>query len=76
MSYESSADRAIRVFAGISAIIVAIVGLGLFQGEIAGIIVAVVGAVALITGAIGFCPAYLILGVSTCPLAGKQTKSG
>jgi DUF2892 family protein len=31
--------------------------------------------VALITGAIGFCPAYLIAGVSTCPLHGKPSKS-
>jgi len=73
---ESSADRETRVFAGIAALIIAVVGLRLFKAEPAGIIVAVVGAVSLITGAIGFCPAYLIFGVSTCPLRGKPGKSG
>jgi Inner membrane protein YgaP-like, transmembrane domain len=72
---ESSADRATRVFAGLAAIIIAIVGLGLFDGEIAGVIVAAVGAVALITGAIGFCPAYMIVGMSTCPLHGSKSSS-
>jgi len=27
----------------------------------------VVGAVALITGVIGYCPAWVLLGISTCP---------
>ncbi len=72
---ESSADRATRVFAGLAAIFVAIVGLGLFDGEIAGIIVGVAGAISLITGAIGFCPAYMIVGVSTCPLQGSKSST-
>ncbi len=70
-SNESSADRAIRVFAGIAAIFVALLGLGLLNGEPAGIVVAAVGVVSLVTGFVGFCPAYAILGVRTCPLRGK-----
>lgn len=63
---ESSADRAVRVFAGIAALVVAFLGLGLMNGEPAGIVVAVVGVIALVTGFIGFCPAYAILGSGTC----------
>jgi hypothetical protein len=65
---ESGADRAVRVFAGIAAVFVAVLGLGLLKGEPAGIVVAAVGAVSLVTGLIGFCPAYAILGVGTCPV--------
>ncbi|KAA0213722.1 MAG: DUF2892 domain-containing protein [Leptolyngbya sp. PLA3] len=63
---EGSADRAIRVFAGIAFLVVAIFGAGMFQGQIAGIALGVVGLVSLITGAVGFCPAYAIVGVGTC----------
>lgn len=68
---EGSADRAIRVFAGIAFLVVAI-GTGLFQGELVGLIVGAVGLISLITGAVGFCPAYAIAGVRTCPLSGKE----
>lgn len=63
---EGSADRAIRVFAGIAFLVVAIFGAGMLQGQIAGIALGVVGLVSLITGAVGFCPAYAIVGVRTC----------
>lgn len=63
---QSSADRAVRIFAGIAALVVAFLGLGVFQGEIAGIVMAVLGAVTLVSGMIGFCPAYALFGTSTC----------
>jgi hypothetical protein len=46
-----------------------LIGVGVFAGlPEAGMYAAyVVGAVALVTGAIGFCPAWMLLGVNTCP---------
>lgn len=58
---ESSTDRIIRVIIGIAAI-----SAGLFWLTGTTQIVAyVIGAVALITGVIGFCGLYAILGIST-----------
>ena len=53
-------DRALRVIAGL-----ALVGLTL-----AGTIGAWgwIGVVPLLTGILGFCPAYTLLGISTCPM--------
>jgi uncharacterized membrane protein (UPF0136 family) len=60
---ESNIDRIIRVVIGVVAFIAAFaVGLG----SVAGIVLAVVGAVMLVTAAIGFCPLYRIFGMSTC----------
>ena len=52
-----SIDRAIRVIAGL-----AIIGWGVYAGSWWGAI----GIVPLFTAAIGWCPAYLPLGLSTC----------
>ena len=35
-------------------------------GSVGGIILAVVGAVMLVTAAVGFCPLYRVFGISTC----------
>lgn len=53
-------DRALRV----------IVGLGVVGATVAGALPAwgYIGVVPLLTGLIGFCPAYTLLGVSTCPM--------
>lgn len=59
---ESTTDRAVRVAAG-----AALAGLG-FTGVIPGawgIASGVLGAVLIVTGAIGFCPIYAALGMST-----------
>ena len=59
---ENTADRIIRVVLGILLIVAA---------AIAGIaaplvyVAWVVGAILLVTGAVGFCPLYAILGLST-----------
>ena len=55
---ESKTDRIIRVVLG-----VALFALGLF-GEISqtlGIVLMIIGGIAIITGAIGFCPIYALL---------------
>ena len=51
-------DRAVRVIAGLALIALAATGTIGVWGYI--------GVVALLTGAIGFCPAYAIFGMSTC----------
>ncbi|RMH11124.1 MAG: DUF2892 domain-containing protein [Planctomycetota bacterium] len=73
---EGSADRAVRVFAGIAFLIVAFFGAGLLDGKPVGIVLGVLGAVSLITGMVGFCPAYAILGLRTCPLSGESKSDG
>ncbi len=57
-------ERPIRIILGL-----AFLGLG-FLGDLppAGMWGAiVVGAVALITGAVGYCPAWALFGINTCP---------
>ncbi len=63
---EGTADRAVRAIAGIAALVVAFMFLGVTAGSILGIVVAVVGAVLLVTSLVGFCPAYTLLGMNTC----------
>jgi len=63
---EGSLDRAARVILGIVALVAAWMWLGLGAGAVLGIVVAIVGAVLILTGLIGFCPAYRLVGMSTC----------
>jgi hypothetical protein len=65
---EGGIDRAIRVLVGIGLLGAAFLKLGVMDGALLGIVVAGVGAVALVTGVVGFCPAYMLLGLKTCPL--------
>ena len=62
---EGSIDRALRVIAGLVLIALAatgtLVGVWVWIG-------AVIGVVLLVSGAVGFCPAYAILGMSTCSM--------
>lgn len=60
-------ERPIRIVAGI-----ALLGVGAFAGlpPLGTGIALVVGTIALVTGAIGFCPAWTLLGINTC-----QTKN-
>jgi len=62
---EGTVDRVVRALAGVVALIIAgLVGIG----SIGGVLLAVVGAVLVVTGAVGFCPLYRVLGVSTRPV--------
>lgn len=65
---EGGTDRAMRVIVGAVALIAAFVWLGAIEMAPLGIAAAVVGAVLVVTGAAGFCPAYVLLGIKTCPL--------
>ncbi|MDO8413833.1 MAG: DUF2892 domain-containing protein [Gallionellaceae bacterium] len=55
---ESILDRAVRIIAGLSLMGLAATGTIGVWGWI--------GVVPLLTGIIGFCPGYAILGMSTC----------
>lgn len=57
---EGTLDRAMRVIAGI--VLLAL----LYTGTIG--IWGWVGLVPLLTGAIGWCPLYTVLGIKTCPV--------
>lgn len=57
-------ERPIRIVLGI-----ALIAAGALAGLSEGLTIAayVVGAIALVTGAIGYCPAWQLLGINTCP---------
>ena len=59
---ESPIDRGIRIVLGIA--LLAAAGAGLIAAPIV-YVTSVVGAVALVTGIVGFCPLYAILRLST-----------
>lgn len=57
---EGTADRAIRIIVGLGLVGLAIAGIGTPWTWI--------GVLPIVTGAIGYCPAYSILGMNTCPM--------
>ncbi len=58
-----SVDRALRVVLGL-----ALLGLAVFGGHWWGWI----GVVPLVTAAAGFCPAYKLIGLNTCPIVPRE----
>ncbi len=60
MINEGTIDRSIRVLAGLAILSLAFVG--------PKTALAYVGVVPLLTGLIGFCPAYRLFGRNTCPM--------
>jgi len=63
---ENGVDRALRLILGIVLLVASYMWLGVAAGEITGIIAAIIGAVLVLTGLVGFCPAYRLVGMSTC----------
>lgn len=60
-------DRIIRLVAGLVLIALAVVpGLGLTGGAALHWVLGIVGVVLVATAAMRFCPAYRLLGLSTC----------
>lgn len=59
---EGNLDRAVRVVAGLALIGLAATGTVGLWGYI--------GVVPLLTGAVGMCPLYSVLGINTCPARG------
>lgn len=60
MKNEGTVDRILRVIVGIALLSLTVVGPQTVWGW--------VGLVPLVTGLIGFCPLYKIIGFNTCPL--------
>ena len=56
---EGTLDRALRVVAGLALIGLAATGSVGAWGYL--------GVVPLLTGAVGYCPLYTVLGINTCP---------
>lgn len=59
---EGFVDRTIRVAIGVVFFPTGLFVLGGWEGSIVGLVVAAVGAIGLVTGAIGRCPTYVLLG--------------
>jgi hypothetical protein len=62
---EGTVDRIIRAVVGIAALLGA-VAIGI--GSVGGVLLLVVGAILVVTAAVGFCPLYRVLGLNTCPV--------
>ena len=59
-------DRILRVVSG-----ALLTGLGFYLAGNVGIVLGVIGAIPLLTGLVGFCPAYSLFKIDTC-----KTKNG
>jgi hypothetical protein len=57
---EGMIDRVIRVIVGVVLLALVFVGPQTYWG--------LIGLVPLLTGLVGFCPLYKMLGLNTCPL--------
>jgi len=60
---ESSLDRVVRL---VVAVVATVLGFVVGAGSVGGILLFVVAAIMLVTAAVGFCPLYRIVGISTC----------
>jgi len=63
-----SVDRALRVVAGLALILFAVTGVPATGWNWLGWI----GVVPLTTALVGFCPAYTLLGLNTCPVSQRK----
>lgn len=59
MKNEGNLDRALRIIIGLALIAGALMGYGVWMW---------IGVIPLVTGLIGFCPLYKIIGLNTCPI--------
>ncbi len=60
MTNEGTLDRGLRIVIGLALLSLTLVGPKSMLG--------LIGIIPLVTGAIGFCPIYKVLGLSTCPV--------
>ena len=65
---ESNLDRILRIAAAVVAVIVAI---AVGASSLPGVVMFVVAGILLVTAAVGFCPLYRLLGISTDKSAPK-----
>lgn len=69
MANVGSIDRILRVLVGLALIGYVILGAVPYTTVGLGMILLIVGAVLVLTGLVRFCPAYRLIGVSTCSRA-------
>ncbi len=62
---ESTVDRIIRAVVGVAALL----GAFAIGSGVTFVALLVVGAILLVTAAVGFCPLYRVFGINTCPVA-------
>jgi len=67
LTNESSIDRTLRIVLGLVVLSLVVIGPKTMWG--------LLGLVPLLTGAIGFCPLYRVLGVSTCSVPGARKQA-
>lgn len=70
---EATWDRALRIVAGLVLLYLGWAGV---VGGTLGLVFKIFGFLPLLTGVVGFCPAYRLFGVSTCPRPSKPGPSG
>lgn len=68
-------DRTVRFIAGVVLIPIGLLLLGGWQGNLAGIIIAVFALLPLVTSVTGFCPGYIPFGISTLGKEQCSTKN-
>jgi DUF2892 family protein len=61
---EGTLDRLIRIVLGIALLSLTVAGPRSMLG--------LIGVVPLVTGLVGFCPLYRLVGLSTCPMPQKK----
>lgn len=64
MTNEGTLDRFIRVVIGIALLSLTVAGPKSMLG--------LIGIVPLVTGIVGFCPLYRLVGLSTCPMPQRK----
>ena len=64
---EGTLDRAVRIAVGLAMLALVVVGPKTWFGFI--------GIVPLVTGLVGFCPLYRLIGVQTCTSLGTDSKA-
>jgi hypothetical protein len=64
MTNEGTLDRVIRVVIGIALLSLTVAGPKSMIG--------LVGIIPIVTGLVGFCPLYRLMGVRTCPVSQKR----
>lgn len=70
---EAAWDRALRILVGL---ILLYLGWAGVVGGTLGVVFMILGFLLLVTGVVGYCPAYALFGVSTCPKTPKAGPTG
>jgi hypothetical protein len=65
MKNVGSTDRTVRFAVAAVALVLALV---VGAGSVGGIVLLAVAAIMAVTGAVGFCPLYRLVGVNTCKI--------